>query len=500
MRSAPGFPFKSMRAFIERLEETGAVLDIAALNQDRYELTAFLHKLWKEHGLDGPVVRVRNLTQGGRTYHTPVITNLLGNYRHLALAFGAAVPAGLPLSGYYPELYDRMLDCLSRAQDPGLRCKKSIVPTEAPCKEVILSGDDIDLLELPVIRHYPVDAGRYITTGMVILEDPELGGNVATCRMQVKGPRKANVYFNRGSHSMTLCERAKLRGEKTIPVAVAIGADPISWIFSGARLCGLGVDELAAAGAVMGEPFEVTAGESSNLKVPAHAEIIIEGTIDLNRLEPEGPFMEVFDRLGYSPPEGTHVIDVTAMTHRRDPLYYATWMGFTPRESSVFSGMPFTVASHLAVTRSNPNIVRVYRPAEAKWHMAVISVDKKLAGDGKQAALSYLGQAGFGTMVKIVIVVDRDVNPSSWPEVLDALATHWQPVPGSMLLPLMKGWELDHTTRIHGMTSKIIIDATRQLPDEGGPLQADPTGADVMREHAGDAIDFIEEHWAELWR
>lgn len=500
MRDAAGFPFMSMRSLIRSLEQTGSILNIDALNQDRYELTAFLHKLWREHGLDGPAVRIRHLTQGGRTYDTPVITNLLGNYRHLALAFGAVVPPHQPLSRYYAELYDCMLEGLSRAQDPGLRRKASMDRKAAPCKEVIAPGHHADLFRFPVIQHYPVDAGRYITTGMVILDDPELGRNVATCRIQVKGPRKANVYFNQGSHSMTLCKRARQRGIKTIPVAVAIGSDPVSWVFSGARLCPLGVDELAATGAVMGRAFPVVACETSHLEVPAHAEIIIEGTIDLEHLEPEGPFMEVFDRLGHSPAEGTHVIDVTAVTHRADPIYYATWMGFTPRESSVFAGMPFTVASHLATIRSNPNIVRIYRPAETKWHMAIISIDKKLPGDGQQAALSFLGQAGFGTMVKIVIVVDREVNPASWPEVLDALASHWQPVPGSVLLPLMKGWELDHTTRIHGMTSKIIIDATRQFPEEGGPLHSDQTGADVMREQAGEAVAFIEQHWADLWQ
>ncbi len=500
MHQNPCFPFISMRDFLENLERTGNVLDIEAMNQDRYELTAFLHKLWKERGLEAPVIRIKNLTQGGRTYDMPVVTNLLGNYRHLGLAFGAKLTAHVPLSSYYADLYDCMVAKLARVQAGDLISKQEIAEADAPCKDRVLMGSAVDLFELPVIQHYPVDAGRYITTGMVILEDPELGVNVATCRIQVQGPRKANVYFNYGSHSMSFCERAKKRGSKTISVAVAIGSDPVSWVFSGARLCSLGVDELAAAGTVMGQPFQVTKCETSDLRVPAHAEFIIEGTIDLERLEPEGPFMEVFDRLGYSPAEGTHVIDVTALTHRADPIYYATWMGCTPRESSVYAGMPFTIASHLAAIRSNPNIVRIYRPAESKWHMVIISIDKKLPGDGMQAALSFLGQVGYGTMVKIAIVVDRDVNPSSWPEVLDALASHWQPIPGSLMMPQMKGWELDHTTRVHGITSKIIIDATRQFPQEGGPERSDPTGVDVMQKLAPDTIAWIEKTWPDFWQ
>lgn len=500
MRRNSGFPFVSMRTFLECLERTGDVLEIDAMNQDRYELTAFLHKLWKERGLEAPAIRIKNLTQGGRTYDIPVVTNLLGNYRHLGLAFGAKLAANVSFSRYYADLYGCMLEKLTRIQAGNLLARHELAGSGAPCKETVLIGSAADLFDLPVIQHYPVDAGRYITTGMVILEDPELGANAATCRIQVQGPRKANVYFNQGTHSMTFCERARRRGQKVISVAVAIGVDPVSWVFSGARLCGLGVDELAAAGTVMGWPFEVTKCETSDLRVPAHAEFVLEGTIDLERLEPEGPFMEVFDRLGYSPAEGTHVINITALTHRAEPIYYATWMGCTPRESSVFSGMPFTIASHVAVARSNPNIVRIHRPAESKWHLVIISIDKKLPGDGMQAALSFLAQVGYGTMVKIAIVVDRDVNPASWPEVLDALASNWQPVPGSLLMPQMKGWELDHTTRIPGLTSKIIIDATRQFPEEGGPERQEPTGVEVMRQHAADAVARIDEQWQDFWR
>ena len=117
-----------------------------------------------------------------------------------------------------------------------------------------------------------------------------------------------------------------------------------------------------------------------------------------------------------------------------------------------------------------------------------------------QAALSFLAQVGYGTMVKIAIVVDRHVNPASWPEVLDALASHWQPVPGSLMMPQMKGWELDHTTRIPGLTSKIVIDATRQFPEEGGPERQEPSGVEVMQRQAADTVARMNEKWPDFWR
>lgn len=496
-----GFPFLSLQDYLTALDAKGDVLDIDEVDQDKYELTALLHRMWREKGLEAPAVRVHRMKQDGRWYdQAPVVSNVVGRFENLCLAYGIEMPGDRSFSTLYPLAYDHLLGLMDAKFNWPLVPKGEVPQSEAPCQEVVLTGEEADLGDVPVIRHYPADSGRFFTTGMVILGDPELGLNVGTHRMEVKGPRKTGVYFTAGSHNLQFCRRAEQRGEKEIPVAVAVGTDPLAWIASSTRICDFGVDEFDMLGGVFGRPYPMVKAVTSDLLVPAHAEYIIEGVIPLDRIEKEGPFVEYTDYLGHSPPEGIHFIEVTAITRKKKPVYYSTWMGHTPRESNVYAGFPFTISTHIAAARNNPNIVRIYRPFETNWHMMVISVDKKHPGDGLQAGLSLLGNVGQGTMVKICIVVDKDVNPANWSEVIHQMGAHWQPVPGSLIMPQMRGYHLEHSTRVKGLTSKIIIDATRQMEDEGGPTVFEPRGVEIMRDQAPEAAELVDAKWESYWK
>ncbi|MBX6396627.1 MAG: UbiD family decarboxylase, partial [Alicyclobacillaceae bacterium] len=328
----------------------------------------------------------------------------------------------------------------------------------APVKENIIL-EQIDMLSLfPIPTHHEKDSGPYITAGLLIVRDPETRKqNVSIHRLQISSGDKLGVLLL-PRHAYHLYKQAESQG-KPLECAIAIGVDPLTLLASQASTP-YGVDELEIAGALRGQPLPVVRCETVDIDVPAFAEIVIEGKILPHVREPEGPFGE-FPKY-YGPRSDKQVIQVTAITHRNDPIFYTILpagyehllLGGIPREASLFETIRQTVPTVKAVHMTLGGTCRYH---------AVISIKKQQEGQGKNAILAAFANS-FD--IKHVIVVDEDIDVFNMEEVEWALATRFQASKDLVIVNDAQGSKLDPSTQ-DGVGSKMGFDCTV-------PLDSDP--------------------------
>ncbi|MCX5905434.1 MAG: UbiD family decarboxylase, partial [Proteobacteria bacterium] len=275
------------------------------------------------------------------------------------------------------------------------------------------------------------------------------------------------------------------------PVAVAIGIDPVSWMMSSTRLADLGQDELAIAGGFRGKPVELVKCETNNILVPANAEFIIEGEIPME-VEKEGPYGEMFGYIGKE--TNTFYINIKAITHRNNPWLYNIWTGI----GGGYLTMPWDVGNFIRLKRIMPNLVKLYTPPETA-SIVIVCIDKKFPGEGIEAGMMILGYRLVGFSKKMVIVLDKDVDPTDLARVMHAMGTRWQPVPASLMVHHSFHMPIDPSLKEAFLSSKIVIDATRQLPGEGGPDVFPADNRTVMEEKAKEAFDLVEKNWGKYF-
>jgi UbiD family decarboxylase len=486
----PNGPFDAFRDYVQALEQHGRLLRIGSMDQDRFEATGFAYRMIEERGFHGaPAFLIERVRTGGNWLDGPVLGNVFPGWLSEALAYGVPEPAGDDRG-----LYRATRQHLARKLGPDGRWP--LVPpverpaTGAPVKEVVSLGEDADLHRFPWLQTNPGDAGPYITAGTVFMEDPELGRNVATYRCQVKGPRRLGVNCEIGQHGWNFIQRARKRGEAALPAAVVIGADPITFSVGTSKLAGLGEDELAIAGGLRGRPVELVRCETSRIRVPALAELVIEGEIPTESGEEEGPYGEVYGYMGLKKP-WNFVMNVRAITHRRSPWLVNAFAGVTKLTMS----MPQAVANLAHYRKLMPNLVDLYRPVETNG-VVLVSIEKRLPGDGMIAGQHIAAGDMFS---KAIIVVDRDIDLHNKEQVFHALGTRWQPNPASLLIPQTKGFPLDPSAPTRWVTSKMIIDATRQLPAEGGPDKWPAVSRVLLDEKSPETAPLVASRWAEYW-
>jgi len=484
-------PYDSLRDYLTDLEKRGRFIRIKEMDQDKYEATAFVLRMMDRLRNRAPGFMIERVKQNGRWYDTKVVGNIYNGYDTLAMCLGVD-----PVTDDNSEMYYKCVEKIESFADAQMNWKKiepkTVDKAKAPCKEVIIKGDKVDLFQFPWIKNGPEDAGAYISAGCFILEDPDIGRNVGTYRMQVKDKNKTGANFTMNSHAYQFMLKASERGKESVPAAVAIGIDPASWMMSSTRLAELGDDEFALAGGFRGKPVELVKCETCDIMVPAQAEFILEGEVPVD-VEPEGPYGEMLGFLGL--PGATFYLKVKTITHRKDPLLYNIWCGM---ERSTYT-LPWDAANFMRMKKVMPTIVKLYTPIECPL-ITIVSIDKHLPGEGMEAGAAVLGQRMIGFTKKIVIIVDKDVDPFDLPQVMNALGTRWQPVPGTLLIPQMVSMPLDPSQKEKFLTSKVIIDATRQLPSEGGPESWVPTNRCLMDEKAGDAFKLVDSKWEEYFK
>ena len=393
----------------------------------RYEITGLVAKLEKE-GRRRPVLLFENVS--GTTF--PVITNLHASRSRLAAAINAAPEAMLPT-------YLRAMD-------------KPIAPRvvkTGPVKDVVRRGAEVDLLSLPQIVHHERDAGPYVTAAISFAKDPASDTwNCAYNRLMIQGRDQTSIHLTLGKHLWEFHKIAEARGEP-LPVAFAIGVHPA--IALGCLAIGsIDEDERAIMGGLLGEPLELVKCETSDVLVPAHAEIVLEGEILPGARTAEGPFGEF---TGYSLGERQReIVRYTAMTHRRDAMYQDITVAHL--DHMLLSTIPMEANLYRAVRAMVPSVKAVRVPSPFTCY---VSIEQRLVGQAKNAIMAVLGADLY---MKRVVVVDHDVDVYDDRQVNWALATRCQPDRDITIVTNARGSDLDPSTREDGYTAKWGVDAT----------------------------------------
>jgi 2,5-furandicarboxylate decarboxylase 1 len=422
----------TLRSFIEQVEadDPAALWRITERVNLDHDVTAWAMEL--ERMGRSPVLWFDDVAG----YPFPVVANVFGNRRRYTLGLG--VPAG-DLIREWGALGDRRLAPVMR--DRG------------PIHDSVAIGKEVDLGKLPIMQHFEGDAGRYITNGIVVAKDPDSGvRNASFHRMQVKGPNRLGTSLHSRRHLWNYMRRAEERGEG-MPVTVVIGGHP-TLAFGGLWKGPITTDEYEVIGGMMGTPLEIAPGVTVPIETPIHAEIVVEGRILPGLREPEGPFAEF---TGYASKRSTeHVIEVTAILHRRNALYHDIVPGMSDEHTSLLA-VP-QEARLLAMLHTHyPNVTQVAYPKSGTCRLhAYISLHRPPPGQARLVAAAALGD---DLSLKLVIVVDDDVDVRNESDVIWAMATRMQADQDIDVMRNGMGAILDPSNR-DGLTAKMIIDAT----------------------------------------
>lgn len=484
--------FRDLGEFIKFLEGRGELKRITAPVTWDLEITEITQRVLRE---GGPALLFENV-EGYEGM--PVLINMYGTEQRAAWALGVekldelpaqiekmmAMAQGGPPEGLMNKL--RMLGDLVKLGRIGPR---TVEREDAPAQEVIMQGDDVDLLSLPILKTWPQDAGRYITLPLVITKDPDTGThNLGMYRMQVYDKNTTGMHWQ--THKVgTQHERASAeRGAGRMEVAVALGGDP-ALIWAGSAPLPADVSEYVLAGFLRGQPVPVAKGVTVDLDVPAQAEYIIEGYVDPSERRPEGPFG---DHTGYYSIQDEYpVFHVTAITHRRNPIYPTIVVGRPPQEDywmGVATERLFLPLMRLML----PEIVDVHMPAEGVFHnLVLVSIKKEYPGH-VQKTVSGMWGLGLMSLARAIAVFDDDVDIHDPSEAVWRLSNNVDPRRDIFFAdgPID---DLDVASPTARVGSKIGIDATRKSSEgEMGERQWMP---DIVMDD--EVIEKVTRRWTE---
>ncbi|MEW6665041.1 MAG: phenylphosphate carboxylase subunit beta [Thermodesulfobacteriota bacterium] len=434
--------FQDLRSFIRRLEEEGELHRVKAEVDWDLELS---HIAKINEQKQGPALLFENV----KGYSSPVFTSALATARRLALA--------LDLPGE--------MSLMQIAQQWANRVRSKIPPREVrtgPCKENIDLGDKVNILKFPVPKYYENDGGRYIgTTHCIISKSPESGWiNVGTHRMQVLDQRSAGIWMIPGKHIQLHLKEYERLG-KPMPVAVAIGVDPIAFLVSSAPFPP-GECEYDFMGALRGEPVEVVKAETVDIPVPAAAEVILEGEVDPVDLKPEGPYGEYSGYYQASWPKP--YMKIKCVTYRNNPIHWGCTTGRPITDIHMLMSLNRTAQLWADLTSIGiPGLKGVYCPPETGGYFtAIVSIRQLYAGHARQVGTAVLSCPSGTYSTKLVVVVDEDVDPTDLSQVWWAIGMRFQPNRGTEILNRGLSSHIDPSLHIDqkDYTSRMIIDAT----------------------------------------
>lgn len=490
-------PFDDLRSYVHELDRRGLLLRVRDIDQDKYEGTALMYRLVDHFGMYfAPALYMENVKIDGRWHKGPIIANQCGHWDTECLAFGIEPVRGDHVATYYKALA-RVDDFLKLGKGGAFPTApfREVARGKAPCKDVVLTGDAIDITQFAFIQCNPADAGRYVNTGSVFTHDKDLGKNFGTYRCQIKGPRKLGVNPEPNQGAWQAFMKARERGEKSVPVSIVLGQDPVTWVVSGSKLNRAKADELEVVSAIRGRPLDVVKSETNDLLVPANAEMVIEGEVVLAEpMLPEGPFGEMYGYMGRRKEENFWM-NIRCITHRRNPWLMNQFTGVT-------RGFPTAPLEQIAVStmkRFVPSVKMIHSPVEATG-FTFVSFRKQKAGEALPLGKRIAEIVGIA---KVVVMVDDDLEVLDRVQMMNAMGSRWQPQPATLIIPSLRGMPLDPSLPSPPMTSKIVIDATRQWPEEGGPKQYQALNRTALTDAAPEAFKLVDEHWTKhvgKWR
>src|SRR6202167_3804324 len=452
--------YTDLRDFVRALEKQGELKRIPFEVSPELEITEFADRSVKS---GGPAFLFEKPTGS----NVPVLINAFASMKRMEIALEVSsvgeVAARISefLEMRMPEGIIGKLKMLPKLGEIGAFFPK-IVST-GPCKEVI-RRDDFSLDEFPILKCWPQDGGRFITLPMVFSKNPDTGKRNCGCyRLQVYDARTTGMHWQTHKQGAEHYRRMRAAGAtKRMEVAVAIGADPAT-MYSAILPLPPDLDEMMIAGFLRGKPVEMVKCETVDIEVPANAEIVLEGYVELGELRTEGPFG---DHTGYySLADEYPVFHVTCVTQRKEPIYATTIVGPPPMED-FYMGKAIERIFLPLMRMQIPEVRDMSMPAEGIFHnLMLISIRKSYPGHARKvmSAIWGLGQAMFS---KCIVVVDEDVDVQNLSEVAWRALNNIDPE-RDIQFTMGPIDSLDHASRLINYGSKMGVDATRKWPGEG---------------------------------
>jgi len=484
--------YRDLRDFIAQLEMRGELKRIAVEVDPKLEMTEVCDRVLKA---GGPAL----LFEKPKGYKIPVLANLFGTPLRVAMGMGEDNVSALREIGKLlaflkePAPPTGFTDAVSRFA-PIVKQVLTMAPKEvrtAPCQEIVWDGKDVDLARLPVQTCWPGDAAPLITWGLVVTRGPQKARqNLGIYRQQVIATNKVIMRWlaHRGG-ALDFRDHCLANPRAPFPIAVALGADPATMLAAVTPVPDT-LSEYQFAGLLRGAKTETVKCVGSDLRVPAGAEIILEGVIHAGETALEGPFG---DHTGYyNERERFPVFTIERITSRRDPIYHSTYTGKPPDEPAVL-GMALNEVFVPLLQKQFPEIVDFYLPPEGcSYRLAVVSMKKQYAGHARRVMFgiwSFLRQFMY---TKFIIVTDDDVNVRDWKEVIWAMTTRVDPQRDTLIAANTPIDYLDFASPVAGLGSKMGIDATNKWSGETARQWGEPIAMDDATRRRIDGI------WDEL--
>ena len=489
MKKQPTIPkrFKDLRQFIAFLEENDELKRISTPVSCELEITELADRSVKS---GGPALYFESV----EGHDMPVVINLFGSHQRMAWALGV---------NHIDELTERVRKLLGmlQAAPAGLRNKARALGdlaglartqprtvSKAPCQEVVVTGDDVDLETLPALKCWPMDAGRFITLPLVISRDPNTSTrNVGTYRMQIYDRRTTGMHWQTHKVGAHHYRESEERRQERLEVGVALGADPTT-LWTGSLPIPPDMDEIVVSGVIRERAVEMVKCKTVDVEVPAQAEIILEGYVVPGELRAEGPFG---DHTGYySLADDYPVFHVTAVTHRRDPIYATTVVGRPPSED-FFMGKASERLLLPALQLTLPEVVDINMPAEGIFHnLVLVAIKKEYPGHPRKVMYALWG-LGLLMLAKAIVVVDHHVDVQDLSEVAWRVGANIDPNRDIVFVDGPVD-DLDHAAASPKYGSKVGIDATAKGVMDGRSREWPPDI--VMSEEIKRLVDA---KWAE---
>ncbi len=457
--------YNDLREFINKLEEMGELKRITHEVDPKLEMTEISDRVLRA---EGPALLFENPTG----YSMPVLTNLFGTPKRVALGMGEEQVSALRDIG-------KLLAFLKEPEPPkGFKSAMKTLPIyrkvldmspkvvkKAACQKIIWERDEVDLNKLPIQTCWPEDAGPLITWGLVVTKGPNKDRqNIGIYRQQVIAKNKVIMRWlaHRGG-ALDYREWQEQHPGERFPISVALGTDPAT-ILAAVTPVPDSLSEYAFAGLLRGSKTELVKSLSNDLQVPSSSEIVLEGYLQPGDEAPEGPFG---DHTGYyNEVDNFPVFTIEKITMRKDPIYHSTYTGRPPDEPAVL-GVALNEVFVPILQKQFPEIVDFYLPPEGcSYRMAVVSIKKQYAGHAKRVMFgiwSFLRQFMY---TKFIIVCDDDVNVRDWNDVIWAMTTRMDPARDTLLVENTPIDYLDFASPVSGLGSKMGMDATNKWPEE----------------------------------
>ncbi len=488
--------YHDLRDFIAQLEKLGELKRIRVEVDPRFEMTEICDRVLRA---GGPAI----LFENPKGHSIPVLTNLFGTPRRVALGMGQESVEALREVGQLlaylkePDPPKGLKDAWDKL--PILKQVLNMAPkvvSSAACQEVVWEGEEVDLSRLPIQQCWPGDVAPLITWGLTVTRGPNKPRqNLGIYRQQVIGRNKVIMRWlaHRGGALDFRDHCLKYPGQP-FPVAVALGADPAT-LLAAVTPVPDNLSEYQFAGLLRGAKTEVVnclgqLQSQAGLQVPASAEIVLEGTIDPSETALEGPYG---DHTGYYNEQASFpVLTIERITLRRDPIYHSTQTGKPPDEPAML-GVALNEVFVPLLQKQFPEIIDFYLPPEGcSYRLATVSIKKQYPGHAKRVMFgiwSFLRQFMY---TKFIIVVDDDVNIRDWKEVIWAMTTRVDAARDTLIAENTPIDYLDFASPVAGLGSKMGLDATNKWPGETSRQWGTPIVMDAAVKQR------VDEMWSAL--